>query len=300
LNNQDDYSLQKPARRPVKRARVVVSGIDNQWDADLADMSSLSKFNRGIKFLLVLIDIFSRFVWVQLLKNKTGKEVVEGFKQILQSSRKCKKLRTDKGSEFTNRWLQEYLKSQGIYFFTTQNSDTKANYSERVIQTLKSRIYRYFTKNRTKRYIDVLLDIVQSYNETPHTSLGNVSPKDVNKRNEADVWAYQYLKPVKTQGAKVAPYKLKVNDMVRVSHENTVFKSAYNEQFSKEIFKVAQRFRMQGISMYKIKDFSNESIKGNFYESELQNVDKNEDSLWIIDQKATGKLKRQLKWPNRS
>ena len=115
--------------------------------------------------------------------------------------------------------------------------------------------------------------------------MGNISPKDVNKRNEADVWAYQYLKPVKTKGVKLAPYKLKVNDMVRVSHENTVFKRAYNEQFSKEIFKVAQRFRMQGISMYKIKDFSNEPIKGNFYESELQKVDKNEDSLWIIDQK---------------
>jgi hypothetical protein len=285
LNNQDDYSLQKPARHPVKRANVVVAGIDNQWDADLADISSLSKFNKGIKFLLVVIDIFSRFVWVQPLKNKTGKKVVEGFKQILQKGRKCKKLRTDKGSEFTNRWLQEYLKSQGIYFFTTQNSDTKANYSERVIQTLKSRLYRYFTKNRTKRYKDVLPDVVQSYNETPHRSLGNISPKDVNKRNEVDVWAYQYLKSVKTKGVKLAPYKLKVNDMVRVSHENTVFKRAYNEQFSKEIFKIAQRFRMQGISMYKIKDFSNESIKGNFYESELQKVDKNEDSLWIIDKK---------------
>ena len=91
LNNQDDYSLQKPARRPVKRARVVVSSIDNQWDADLADMSSLSKFNKGIKSLLVVIDIFSRFVWVQPLKNKTGKEVVEGFKQILQNGSKCKK-----------------------------------------------------------------------------------------------------------------------------------------------------------------------------------------------------------------
>jgi hypothetical protein len=73
--------------------------------------------------------------------------------------------------------------------------------------------------------------------------------------------------------------------MVRISHENAVFKRAYNEQFSKEIFKISQRFRMQGIPMYRVKDFSNESIKGNFYESELQKVDKNEDSLWVIDKK---------------
>lgn len=108
LNNQDDYNLQKPARRPAKRENVVVSGIDNQWD--LANMSSFLKFNKSTTFLLVVIDIFSRFVWVQSLKNKTGKEVVKGFKQILHKGRQCKKLRTDKGSEFTNRWLQQYLK----------------------------------------------------------------------------------------------------------------------------------------------------------------------------------------------
>lgn len=126
---------------------------------------------------------------------------------------------------------------------------------------------------------------MQSYNETPHKSLGNVAPKHVTKVNEADVWAYQYLKPAKTKGAKRKPFHLKVNDMVRISHENTVFKRAYNEQFSKEMFKISQRFRMQGIPMYKVKDFSNEEIKGNFYESELQRVNKNEDSLWIIDKR---------------
>lgn len=68
---------------------------------------------------------------------------------------------------------------------------------------------------------------MQSYNETPHKSLGNVAPKQVTKVNEADVWAYQYLKPAKTKGAKRKPFHLKVNDMVRISHEHTVFKRAY-------------------------------------------------------------------------
>lgn len=120
----------------------------------------------------------------------------------------------------------------------------------------------YFTKNRAKRYVDVLQDLVESYNETPHTSLNNTAPQNVTKANEADIWAYQYLIPVK-KSVKLVPCHLKVNDMVRVSHENTAFKRAHNEQFSKEIFKVAQRFRMQSIPVYKIKDFSNELIKGN-------------------------------------
>lgn len=117
------------------------------------------------------------------------------------------------------------------------------------------------------------------------THLKNIAPQNVTKANKADIWAYQYLKPVKTKSVKLVPFHLKVNDMVRVSHENTAFKRAYNEQFFKEIFKVAQRFRMQNIAMYKINDFSNELIKGNFYGSELQKVNKNEDSLLIIDKK---------------
>ena len=95
--------------------------------------------------------------------------------------------------------MRAYLKFENIYFFTTQNSDTQDNYAERVIQTMKSRMYRYFTKNRTKRYKDVLNDLVESYNKTLHSSLGNISTKDVTKRNEADVWAYQYLKPIKAK-----------------------------------------------------------------------------------------------------
>lgn len=78
----------------------------------------------------------------------------------------------------------------------------------------------------------------------PHASLGNIATKDVVKLNEADKWAYQYLKHVKTKSVKRIPFQLKVNDMVRVSYEKAVFKRANNEQFSKEIFKVAQRFRL--------------------------------------------------------
>lgn len=67
-------------------------------------------------------------------------------------------------------------------------------------------------------------DLVESYNETPHTSLNNTAPQNVTKANEADIWAHQYLKPVKTKSVKLVPFHLKVNDMVRVSHENTTFK----------------------------------------------------------------------------
>ncbi|KAK3092447.1 hypothetical protein FSP39_002935 [Pinctada imbricata] len=285
LQRQDWYSVHKPARSTFMRAKVRVSSIDNQYDADLADMTSLSRNNNGVKYLLVIIDIFSRYLWVEPLKNKTGKEVIKGFNNVFAQGRKCAKLRTDKGSEFTNKAVQDYLKSQKVYYFTTQNSDTKANYAERVIQTLKNMIYRYFTKSKTNQYINNLQTLVDSYNSTPHRSLGNIAPKDVNKTNQADIWAHQYLEPLKYKKVKQTSFFFKVGDLVRISHNNVTFKRSFNEQYSREIFQINDRFRMQGIPMYKIKDFLNEPIKGNFYASELQKVEKGVDTLWAIEKK---------------
>lgn len=272
LQNQDDYSLQKPVRQTFRKARVVVSGIDNQFDADLGDLSNLSHENDDVKYLLFVIDIFSKYLWVEPLKNKTAKEVVNGFKNIFNKGRKCEKLRTDSGSEFISKFTRNYLKHDGIYYFTTLNSSTKANIAERVIQTIKNMMYRYFTKNRTHLYVDVLQDIVESYNATPHRSLNNVAPKDVNKDNEADIWAYMYLKPKAITSSKknITPYHFKINDLVRISHKNMVFDRSYDEHFTREIFKISRRMSMQGIAMYILKDFQNESIKGNFYEAECK------------------------------
>ena len=308
LQNQDDYSLQKPVRQTFKRARVVVSGIDDQFDADLADVSNITKENDGVKYLLFVIDIFSKYLWVEPLKNKTAKEVVKGFTNIFGKGRKCKKLRTDNGTEFISKVTRTYLESEDIYYFTTQNSSTKANIAERVIQTVKNMMYRYFTKNRTHRYINILQDIVKSYNATPHRSLNNIAPKDVSKDNEADIWAYMYLKRKRFKSKKnVTPYHYKIGDLVRLSHKNMVFDRSYDEHFTREIFKIYQRMRMQGIPMYKIKDFQDELIKGNFYESELQKVNKDENALWFIEKKIkkrkrNGETQWLVKfdgWPNK-
>ena len=299
LHNQDNYSLQKPVRQRFKKARVVVSGIDDQFDVDLADVSSLSNENDGVKHLLFVIDIFSKYLWVEPLKNKTAKEVIKGFRNVFAHGRKCKKLRTDNGTEFTSKVTQNYLKNEGIYHFTTQNSNTKANIAERVIQTIKNMMYRYFTKQRTHRFIDVLQDIVKTYNVTPHRTLNNIAPIDVNSNNETDIWAYMYLKPPKKgkRKTKVTPYHFKPGDLVRLSHKNMVFDRSYDEHYTREIFKIYQRIRMQGIPMYKIKDFQNELIKGNFYESELQKVSKDEDALWFIEKKLRRRQKNgEIQW----
>lgn len=95
------FFLQKKVkRRGMRRRRVVVQGIDYQWEADLADVQNLAEYNENVKFLLVIVDVFSRFLWVRPLKDRKAKSVIEAFKDLLQGPRRPKAIRTDKGAEF--------------------------------------------------------------------------------------------------------------------------------------------------------------------------------------------------------
>ena len=110
---------------------MVVGGIDVQWQADLADVLRLASKNYGIKYLLTCIDVFSKFAWVEPLTSKTGMSLVAAFKNIFRrSKRKPFVLQTDQGKEFVNATLQQFLKSQGIDYFTTYNEEIKASIVE--------------------------------------------------------------------------------------------------------------------------------------------------------------------------
>lgn len=301
LRRQDAYTLQRQVRKPKKLPNIRVSGINVQWSMDLMDVQNLSKENDGVRFLLILIDSFSKYLRIVALKQKTAAVVLNGIQQVFESGVQCKKLRSDRGSEFRNNLLRNYLQKKGVrLFFANQNS--KASIAERVIRTIRGRLYRYFKKNRTHRYIDVLSDIVDNYNSTPHRSLNGLAPNKVTKKNEADVWAVLYLKKSKTikkpklnekiEKQRTIKYRYKINDMVRLSHLKHVFRRGYNQQFTGEVFRIAKIFHIQGIPFYKVKDFNQEAIEGDFYENDLQKVDKNEESLWMIE-KIIQKRKRK-------
>ena len=121
LQSKDTYTLHKPVRYNFLRNKVIVTGIDDQWQADLVDVSSLARCNKGYKFLLTCIDVFSKFAWVVPLKNKTGETLVNCFQSILDLGRSPEKLQTDKGTEFLNRNFQSLLKENSIHFFTTNS-----------------------------------------------------------------------------------------------------------------------------------------------------------------------------------
>ena len=150
---------------------------------------------------------------------------------------KIKKIRADKGSEFSNQWFKKYMKEANISFFTT-NNPAKSNYVERVQRTLKESLYRMMRHKRTYRYIDDLQNVVESYNATPHQGLNGMAPNDVNKDNEADVWAQMYLG--KSAKSITRPkFHFNNGDLVRTSFTKQPFQRAYQEQYTTEVFKVS-------------------------------------------------------------
>ena len=140
LMKQDTYTLHKPIRHRFRRNRVIVGGIDEQWQMDLADMQSMQKFNDCYRYLLVCIDVFSKYAWVVPLKNRKGLSLVDAFKTILISGRKPEKIITDQGTEFFNKHFKALLKDENIELYNTYN-ETKASVVERLIRTLKTRMW---------------------------------------------------------------------------------------------------------------------------------------------------------------
>ena len=146
--------------------------------------------NDKFQYILIAIDILSRFAWTRAITNKTGKNIETALKSIFHERRKSSAIRTERGSKFKNKIVQKFLRDEDIHHFVTYN-EVKANYVERLNRTLKVRISRYFSHKQTHKWIDVLSDITHSYNNTFHRSIKRNS-QSVNKENASDVWMTQY------------------------------------------------------------------------------------------------------------
>ena len=308
LQNQLSYSLNKHVNRNFKRGKVLVAGIDDQFEADLASMADFSSENDGFKYLLVVIDVFSRFGWVEPLKNKSADNIVIAFNKILSEGRKPRRLRTDAATDFTSKKFQNLLKENEINHFTTHN-EKQANYVERFIKTIKTKIRRYMSEKRMNRYIDILPKIVNSYNKTWHSGILS-EPINVTKQNEKQLWWQMYwpnLKFKKEQSRrKKNKFAYNVGDKVRISQLRTSFQREYDNKWTYEIFKITRRFMRQDQPIYIISDWFGERIEGTFYQKELQKVDVNQKPWRIeytIDSDGVGRntkyLVKWLGWPEK-
>ncbi|KAK3708940.1 hypothetical protein QZH41_002810 [Actinostola sp. cb2023] len=187
--------MSKDFRVVYTNDRVIVDGLDEQWQSDLVDVQRMSDDNQGYKHWLTCIDVLSRYAWVRPIKNKTAPQIIQAFQSIFKEGRQPKVLQTDQGTEFLNRHVQAFFKSQGIRHFVTY-SDPKAQIVERFHRTIKNRLWRYFTAQNTQKYVDVLPEFVSGYNQAYHRSIRR-SPDSVTYENAQEVWHTLYDDDVK-------------------------------------------------------------------------------------------------------
>ena len=290
LSEQDTYTLHKPVRHRFKRRCVVVGGPNQQWQADLVDVSRLKRDNNGTTFRLTVIDVFSKRAWCIPLKNKSAASLTAAFTQLL-GDRAPITLQTYKGTEFLNRALQKLLKEYGVHHFATHNEETKASIVERFNRTLKTRMWRYFTKMQSGRYIDVLQDLVQSYNNTFHRAIG-LAPSEVNSSNQETVWQRLY------GHEDVGNPKYHVGDCVRISKAKRQFKKGYMANWTEEVFTIVDTHRSEP-PVYRLADWHGERLDGTFYEPELQKVIVRKDKKYRIEEVLRWRYKRRevlVKW----
>lgn len=284
LNKQRVHYLNKPARQTFSRNPTIAVYIDQQWQADLMFLPELAEFNDNFSCFLAVIDIISRFSWVQPLRNKTGAECTKLFDKILKiaAPRKPIKLQTDDGKEFFNKNFKKLMSEYDIIHFSTK-SDMKAAVVERFNKTLKEKIYKFLSiKPGNSRFIDELQALVTSYNNTFHSSLGRAPSEVTNCTLGKVVWnLYGHLWS-KNRKEKTDPFA--VGDVVRISSRKYPFSKRYKGNWTEEIFKIYQVKQALPQKIYKIADLNGEKIEGSFYREELQKAEHLANQYWVVEE----------------
>ena len=193
-------------------------------------MQLISKFNEVFRFLFCVIDIFSQYAWVVLLKDKNSVSIVDAFQKILDKlGRKPNKIWVDKRSKSYNNYFKKWLKYNEIEMYLIHNEE-KSVVAERLIRTLKTKIYKYMTSVSKDVYIDKLDDIVTEYNNTYHITIKmkpvNVKDntyidfkKEINGKNPVRISKYKniFAKDTHQTGLKkfllLVKLKIQFNDI---------------------------------------------------------------------------------------
>ena len=291
FQKQPTATLHKPVRYKFSRNKTIVMGLGTQIQVDLCDMRNISKYNDDYNYILTGIDCFGRRGFAEKVKNKSGKEIVKRLKLIFEEC-SFKRLQTDKGREFLNVDVKQLLKDTNTELWISENDDVKAALVERFNRTLKDKMYKYFTANNTKRWIDILDKLVDNYNNTVHSSI-KMKPIDVKKQDVISLGRILY--PV----TKTKSFKYSIGDIVRISKAKKAFRKGYLASWSTELFKIISRFGRTN-PVYEIADLNGIKVKGKFYTEELVKTEMPDDFQIekIIRKKRerNGKTKYLVKW----
>jgi len=310
LEHVHSYTLHKEYKKTSVNNPYYVYRRRKRFQADLIDIAKLKSANSGVTFLLVVIDTFSRKVWLMPLPRKTAQETENGLRSWLNSMSEDdehsqpESLLTDSGKEFVNRLVKSLMNENNIELIQSRNVH-KAAIVERVNKTIQILIYKYLTDRGEVRYLDVLPALITTYNNRQHRSLQQMTPNEADDpKNEVIVRSIQLKRysEINKKGRKKSAKsrsKFEIGDSVRIKTYATGVSSArraYLPQFQGEYFEVTKVNRRMPVTMYELKSMdTEEEIEGGFYASELVAVRGNVFKIErIIRTRGKGKNKKHL------
>jgi hypothetical protein len=258
--------LHKPITNKFDRRKVHSNGIDEIWSMDLVDMSQYAKENKDFKFMLNIIDVFSRYAWSTPLKNKSAETVLEAFENVMdQSKRIPQKIWVDQGTEFYNKKMDALLKKLNITRYSTY-SPQKSVMVERFNRTLKTWMWKLFTEHQTHNWINLLRYLMNRYNNRIHSGLlFNSSPIEASKKEYETKALAQEKPPLMSKKSDII---FKIGDKVRISRLKGTFEKGYEPNWSTEIFTI-NRINQLYPPLYYLEDYKKQEVKGGFYSKEL-------------------------------
>lgn len=268
LNAQNSYTLHKTTRRRFKRNKFEVFWVDQLHALDLMDIQKLSRWNSGIKFVALLIDCFSRYVWLFEMKDKSGLTMARVLDKFYSDSQRAPvNLVTDFGGEFVNKHCKSVFDKFSINHYYDSGEAYHVPHAERAIQSIYQIMHRYMTATNGKRYLDQLQNFAKIYNARPHRALKGAAPVSVNlfnqKRFLEQQWPLEQLKR-----SRLVKFQFQIGQIVRVQLERAIFYKGYKQQNSDEKYLIAKRI-VRRYPLYKLQDLAGQVISGTYQEKEL-------------------------------
>ena len=267
LQSKNPYNITLGTKKRFKRLKYITAKLNFNFQIDIAYMTQLNGYklsskNDDYKYLLVIQDILSRFIWVFPLRSKSSNEVCQKFKDFYKTiATKGIQIFSDKGTEF-KKCLSLFFKQKNIRHYHGQNETIKAALCERSIRTLKQYIWRYIEHTKNLKYIDVLPKIVQTINSNIHSRLG-FAPSEITNLHVPYIFENFHKLSIPPEN------RFKQYDTVHISKlSNFLGVKETFSKFSNEIFIVDKIHRTNPLQ-YSLKDFDGQKIIGRFYEPEL-------------------------------
>ena len=306
LPTQLAYSLHKPMKKKFPTRTYTTSGLNDLWQMDLMEMIPYAKINKGYKYILTCIDVFSRFVRAVAVKSKSASDVADAIENMLTTPSSIPRhIQTDMGKEFYNQRVQALFKKHNINHYSV-TSQFKAAVVERFNRTLRQKLARYFTAKGNKEWINVLPSIIDTYNKSHHRGIFNMRPIDITLENQMELWEkqnQQQQQQPQSKKKKNTKQVIPLLNYVRISKStNSPFIKNFDQNWSDEVFRVVGIDKKENQpTMYTIEDLSGEVIHDKFYNEKLQDIGAKPPSIYriekIVSTRGKGVYKQHLvKW----